>query len=50
MGMCSRETRRIVGMYYYGHKPEMDKEWKASSRTMQRLRKDHRRAGVGFRR
>ncbi len=27
--------------YYYAHKSEMDKAWKASLRTMARLRKNH---------
>lgn len=27
--------------YYYAHKTELDKEWKASLRKIARLRKDH---------
>ena len=27
--------------YYYAHKAELDKEWKASLKKIERLRKDH---------
>jgi hypothetical protein len=27
--------------YYYAHKAELDKEWKAAMKKVERLRKDH---------